>query len=50
MESHLITAFQRGWNTAQDWTQPGINPYPTMSDQWFAWWDGYNDARTQTVH
>lgn len=49
-EEIRIAAYQRGWNEAQDWQQPHLNPYPAMSDEWMAWWDGYNEGRTPTEH
>lgn len=44
IESEAIRAYQRGWNDAQDWQQPHLNPFVEPHTR-MAWFDGYTDAR-----
>lgn len=44
IETEAIRAYQRGWNDAQDWQQPHLNPYVELHEK-LAWLDGYDDAR-----
>lgn len=46
-ESEQIKAYALGWNTAQDWTQPHLNPFLPFTVTWYAWYDGYCDGKKQ---
>lgn len=39
-----IAAYARGWNEAQDWRNVHANPYPSMSLEWLAWSQGYDEG------
>lgn len=46
-DAQSIAAYQRGWNEAQQWREPHLNPYPCKTPQWWAWQQGYDEGRPQ---
>lgn len=48
-EQKEVAAYQRGWNDAQAWQTPHINPYETLSAEWAAWNMGYQDGGVQSM-
>jgi hypothetical protein len=45
-EQQRVAAYQRGWNSAVDYSQPALNPFPVKTDEWYSWWTGRNDAQS----
>lgn len=43
-QENEVRAYQRGWNEAQAWMVPHLNPYPVGTPEWSAWWLGYNEG------
>ena len=40
----VIAAYQRGWNEAQDWSKPHLNPYQRNTREWVAYDQGREEG------